>query len=137
MLALEMEKAAVKSFMGKMLREEILDVFEVRLVEISAATRISIEATTPAAWMGLRPMIFEIMKLSAKPRFMKIVFSLPNAEELHSNAAALFLNLVYENDNLTFTTASAQKEFALDKSIDIAWDEWIRQFFRGFPVKDR
>ncbi|MCL2841555.1 MAG: DUF5721 family protein [Defluviitaleaceae bacterium] len=137
MLALAMDKSAVKNFMGKMVREEILDAFEVRTVEISAATHISIEANPPTTWGELRPMIFEILKLSAKPKHMKIVFSRANAETLHTNAAALFLNLVYENDELTFTTASSQKEFALDKSIDIAWDDWIRGFFKDFPISDR
>jgi len=135
-----MDNSAVKNFMGKILREGIFDAFEVRTVEISATTRISIEAPTSTPWGELRPMIFEIMKLSAKPKHMKIVFSRPNAEEIHTNAAALFLNMVYENDGITFTTASAQKEFALNKEIDLAWDEYVRSFmnnFKDFPVRDR
>jgi len=135
MLALEMEQTIVKGFMGKLLREEIFDTFEARTVEIVAATRITIEGIT--AWAELRPMVYEIIKLSPKPKHMKIIFSHRDAQEIHINAAALFLNMVYENDSVTFTTASAQKEFALDKSIDIVWDEWIRKFLVGFSVKDR
>jgi len=135
MLALEMEQIAVKGFMGKLLREEIFDAFEARTVEIAVATRITIEGITP--WAELRPLVYEIIKLSSKPKHMKIILSYRNADEIHSNAAALFLNMVYENDGLTFTTASAQKEFALDKSIDIAWDEWVRGFLSGFPIQDR
>jgi len=146
MLALELDKAEVKGFMGKLLREGMFDGFEVRTVEIAAKTRVTIdgkleaeenEKTGFAMWEETRPLVYEIIKLSAKPRLVKIVFSWKG--EIHTNAAALFLNLVYENDSVTFTTAAAQKEFVLDKSLDIAWDEWVRGFFAktGVSVIDR
>jgi len=135
MLALEIEKTEVKLFMSKLLREELFDTFEIRSVEIATNTRISIDGTpeSPEAdfplWGEIRPLVYEIIKLCTKPRHVKIVFSKKDASEIHTNAAALFLNLTYENDSVTFTTASAQKEFILDKSLDTNWDEWIRSFF--------
>jgi len=147
MLALEMEKSEVKGFMGKLLREDLFDEFETRTVEIVATTKITIDGvleteeskTAFSSWGETRPLVYEIIKLCKKPRHMKIIFSYKNANEIHTNAAALFLNLIYENDCVTFTTATAQKEFALDKTLDTTWDDRVRVFFvkAGFVVKDR
>jgi len=156
MLALELEKTVVKAFMSKLLREELFDLFEARTLEITAAVKIIIDgANVPqddqpiteehsqpkrngfVLWNKLRPLVLEIIKLSAKPKHVKIVFAFPNPTEIHTNAAALFLNLSYENDGVTFTTATSQKEFALDKTLDAVWDEWIRNFFAQLPMRDR
>jgi len=157
MLALELDKTAVKGFMGKLLREELFDTYEVRTMEIAAPTRIAIDGAiiekAPGesegdvqvalkkaiftTWGVLRPLVYEIIKLSSKPKHVKIVFSHHSPQEVHTNAAALFLNFVYEKDAVSFTTATAQREFALDKSLDSTWDEWVRNFFSGMPVRDR
>jgi len=132
MLALEIEKSDVKSFMGKLLRENLFDGFEARLIEITTNTRITIDGaieSEAAMWSAMRPLIYEIIKLCPKPRQIKIVFAQKNPYEIHTNAAALFLNLIYENDNVTFTTATAKKEFTMDKILDNAWDNHIREFF--------
>jgi len=160
MIAVTMDTELVKGFMGRLLREDILDEFEVRGVEIGLNTRVSINGaieTTQseseedagtgkasaiyATWEAMRPLVYSIIKTSAKPRLVKIVFSY-KAQDIavvHGNAAALFLNMVYENDTVSFTTATAQKEFALDKSLDDSWDEWVRGFFtrKNIEVADR
>jgi len=159
MIAVTMEQQAVKGFMNRLIREDVLDAFEARACELVLNARISIngaleappategeEETRPQnlghiAWEDLRPLIFAIIKTGAKPKMIKIVFSYKaaQAKAIHPNAAALFLNMVYENDAVTFTTATAQREFALDKSLDDTWDEWVRGFFvqNGIVVADR
>jgi len=150
MLALELNNTEVRAFMGKLLREDIFDTFEVRSVEIATATRFNIDGTLEAeddkkpgfsTWGALRPVVFEIIKASPKPKHVKIVFSYraEGLDEIHSNAAALFLNFAYENDSVNFTTGTAQREFLFEKSLDIAWDEWVRGFFAnaGLVVSDR
>jgi len=155
MLALELEKSAVKAFMGQILREDIFDMFEVRSIEIATATRMnidgqltleaeeSVEDKKPgfSTWEALRPLVYAVIKTSPKPKYVKIVFSYMANEacEIHSNAAALFLNLTYENDAVYFTTGTAQREFLFEKSLDIAWDEWVKNFFvgNGLAVSDR
>ena len=160
MISVALDTTEVKGFMNRLLREEILDAFEVRGVELGLETRISINgAIEPPAdaaednpeqvrqnlgyttWEALRPLVFTIIKAGVKPRMIKIVFSCKplEAQAIHSNAAALFLNMVYENDSVAFTTATSQKAFALDKSLDDAWDEWVRVFFasKQITVTDR
>jgi hypothetical protein len=69
----------------------------------------------------------------AKPRYIKIVFAMSdeNARAVHENSAALFLNLVYENDEITLSTGSSQRSFSLDKSVGNAWDECIEGFLKA------
>jgi len=141
MLALELDKCDVKPFMGRLLREDTFDGFQVRSIELVTLTRVTIdgglESNGFAAWGILRPLVYSIIKASPKPRFIKIVFSYDG--EVHPNAAALFVNLTYENDSVTFTTATAQKEFAMDKTLDHAWDDWILRFFaqKGISILER
>jgi len=155
MLALELDKSTVKAFMAQLLRENVFNSFEVRSVEIETGTRLSIDGrheqeqapeaedikTGYTTWESLRPLVYAIIKASPKPKCMKIVFSYManGATEIHSNAAALFLNLTYENDAVYFTTGTAQKEFLFEKSLDTSWDEWVRNFFAqaGLVVGDR
>ena len=160
MIAVNLDATAIKDFMGRMLRQDLLDEFEVRGVEIGLNTRVSINGALEAAgeaasgepqngkapagyitWEALRPLVYSIIKTSAKPKLVKIVFSYKaqDAAAIHANAAALFLNMVYENDTVSFTTATAQKEFALDKSLDDSWGEWVRGFFvrKNIVVFDR
>jgi len=167
MIAVTMDPSTVKPFMNRLLKEDILDQFEVRAVEMALSTRISINGALEApsapaphedpesavgpeikpqnqgyiSWEALRPLIFAIIKTGAKPKSIKFVFSYKaqEAAAIHANAAALFLNMTYENDTVSFTTATAQKEFALDKSLDDSWDTWVRAFFvgKGITVMDR
>jgi len=134
MLALELNKDKVKPFMALLLREEMFDAFDARSVDITTTTRINIDGTADEglpAWGSLRPLVYTIIKTCGKPRYVKIIFSYKAAQisEIHTNAAALFLNMIYENDGVTFTTATAQKEFVLDKSLDATWDEWVMGYF--------
>ena len=152
MLALQLDPATVKAFMGQLLREALFDNFEVRSVEIITNLRVDIDGQLEAAqsdeakpgfttWEALRPLVYAIIKTSPKPKHVKVVFSYKAAEacDIHSNAAALFLNLVYENGQVSFTTGTAQREFLFEKTLDAAWDGWVTAFFEqaGLPVTDR
>ena len=160
MIAVTMDVNLVKGFMGRLLKEDVLDELEVRSAEIGIDTRVSINGAIeagesiseenerpvkPAAvystWEAMRPLVYSIIKTGAKPRLVKIVFSYKASDvaSIHANAAALFLNMLYENGTVSFTTATAQKEFSLDKSLDSSWDEWVRGFFvrKNIEVTDR
>jgi len=145
MLALVMEESAVKDFMGKLLREGIFNSFDVRNIEIATTIHISIDGVALdkekelSSWDDLRPLVYTIIKASTKPRFIKIAFFFQEPQSIHKNAKAVSLIMNYENDNITFTTATSQVEFVLDKSLDMAWDDWVRGFFlqKGITVSDR
>ena len=146
MLALKLGDDLVKGFMGRLLREDIFNDFKVRNVDILAKNRFSLDGEIAGSevkdfsmWNEVQPLVFEIVKQMGKPSVLKIVLSHKDPQKIHENASALFLNLMYENGNVNFTTATSQKAFALERTLDSTWDEWMRSFFGsiGIVVSDR
>ena len=146
MLAFRLDESKVKSFMGKLLKENIFCDFNIRSVDIVAKNRFSVdgeisggEAKGFSAWSEIQPLIFEVVKLMGKPSHFKIVLSFKEPMSVHENASALFLNIMYENGVVNFTTATAQKAFTLERTLDSTWDEWMRRFFvsGGIIVNER
>jgi hypothetical protein len=92
-------------------------------------------------WEQAKPIVMAIIKNGAKPQYIKIIFSADTetVNNMHNNAQALFLNMIYENNQVIFTTASSQKQFELDKSLDVNWDKWINSFFKhhNIPVHEQ
>ncbi|MCL2499405.1 MAG: DUF5721 family protein [Defluviitaleaceae bacterium] len=141
MLSLAIDTTAVKEFMNRLLREDGFDFFAVRNVELTLATFISVSGKLEnengdenksiryTTWGDIRSLVYDLIKRGTKPKLIKIIFSHPAPVEVHTNAAALFVNLTYEGDRVSFTTATAQREFALDKTLDAAWDDWMRKCF--------
>ena len=146
MLALELSEDLVKGFMGRLFREGIFNDFKVRSVDILAKNRFTIDGEVSGGetkdflmWSELQPLAFEIIKRMGRPSFLKIVLSHREPQTIHDNASALFLNLTYDGGRLSFTTATSQKAFALERTLDSTWDEWMRGFFSsiGIVVSDR
>ena len=146
MLALELGDDLVKGFMGRLLKEGIFNDFKVRSVDILAKNRFSLDGEVSGGeskdfsmWSEVQPLVFEIVKLMGKPSVMKVVLSHKEPQAIHENASALFLNLMYENGKVNFTTATSQKAFSLEKTLNSTWDEWVRSFFSsiGIIVTDR
>ena len=142
MIVLEMGEDMVKGFMGRLLKEDIFGEFRVRSVDVLAKNRFSIdgeyadgEARAFSHWKELRPLVFEIVRLMGRPGLMKIVFSHSEPAGVHENASALFLNLMYDGGRLSFTTATSQRAFALEKTLDQAWDGWVRGFFASISIE--
>lgn len=135
----------IKFFMNKLLKEDTFNLFEVRGVEIYSFTKFEIDgflepsllgaetsSRSYCTWQELKPYVFNIIKGNVKPRSIKIIFSLDTEKStsLHNNAAALYLNMHFVDETVTFTTGTSQKNFALDKSLDNIWEEYIRNFFK-------
>lgn len=93
-------------------------------------------------WAKLRPFCYEIIKGKKVPLRFKIVFALPkhlfgaflkkvdldmNPEDIN----ALFLNIGFQANKLTCTTAISLKSFSMDKSLENAWDEYINKFINS------
>ena len=145
----------VKNFMNKILREQCFDNFELRNVEILSFAKFDIDGkvnrkfmkleegeeaeeaeTFFCKWGKIKPYVFQFVKGKVKPSYMKFVISAPKEllEEVSDNAAALFLNFVFETDMVVCTTGTAQKNFALNKELDLAWEEYVKVFFRNIEI---
>jgi hypothetical protein len=137
----------LKNFMSKLLKEETFDKFEIRSAEILMHFGIEINGLLNKSllaedsanakrnyvfWEEVRPLIFSFIKGKVKPKTIKIVFSLTNEEleNLHKNAAACFINILFENDSVMITTAASEKTFSLDKSVIGCFDDFVVKFFK-------
>ena len=139
MQAFSIPEPQIKDFMQHLFAHDTFINFEVRGVvvhgftyfEISGEkTRLPDQEANYCTWEELRPYVRNIIKGTEKPRAMKIIFAQTAPESLNPNAAALFINMNYEGDKLTCTTATSQKQFDLNKAVDMEWDNWVRDFFR-------
>ena len=149
----------VRPFIRRVLREDLLDGWEVRGVELRSFTYFEISGLLEEAeenksnntgepdngesryryclWRDLRPYVDRIIANGGvKPRRLKIVFSLPTERtmDIHPNGAAFFLNFLYEGEDIVFTAASSEKKFSADRSADKAWDDYIKAFAEDWPV---
>ena len=91
-----------------------------------------------AAWEEVKPYIFQIMKGKHLPVSFQIVLraSQQTVEKLLSSSGSsllldqvegLFLNIHYNDENLTITTGSSYSLFTMDKSLELAFDEAIKK----------
>jgi len=139
MQAFSISEPHVKDFMQHLFAHDTFVDFEIRGIVVHGFTYFEIsgerarqpdEAASYCTWEELRPYVRNIIKGKEKPRAMKIIFARSSPESLHPNAAALFMNLTYEGDKLTCTTATSQKQFDLDKKVDTEWDSWVADFLK-------
>lgn len=148
MYAFYIDTKEVKEFMGCLLKGNGFDELEVFSLDVSTIANISIDGVINrefleeetdryyCTWAELKPVVYNIIKGKKAPVRMKIVMSAPRqlCQQLHSNCKTAFLNIIYENDIVTFTTGSSQINFSLDKAHEIAWNTYIEQFFKNLGI---
>jgi len=163
MLNLKIESGEVKSFMAALLMSDTFDFFEVRGADITTLTHFNISGQklltgAPAEssdddgdndnkpvkasyckWAEIRPFAHNIIKGGVRPSYLKIIFSMEPAEavKLHENSAAMYLNIMYNGEEVYFTSATAQRGFSLDKSLDHVWEDYLREFFKTNRINAR
>jgi len=142
MLALKVTNDELKNFMSKLLKEETFDFFEVRSAEISMHFNVKIDGflnkdllsddeqcteRSYILWSEARPLVFDFIKGKIKPKSIKVVLSLPKEEalNLHKNASAYFVNILFENDSVMITTAASEKVFSMDKSVISSFNDYV------------
>ncbi len=141
----------VKSFMGLLLTGNNFNVFDVTGIEIQSFIDFNIKGALNKSylendekekkfvnWSKVQPFVLSIIKGNKQPKKMVINFLLPQkyTDKLYENCSACFLNMKFENGEVVFTTGTSQKEFSLDKSLDILWNEYVLNFFvsKNIPV---
>lgn len=144
MLSINISGTEIKSFMNKLLKTDCFDRFDIRNFELDTFISYTINGKLNndyteeeknkqyCSWAELRPYVFGLIKGKIKPKCIKAVFSLNTDEtsEICDNAAAMFLNIIFREDSIYCTTATAQKNFSLEKKEDYIWEEYIKKFFK-------
>lgn len=134
-----------KKFMAMLLKENVFDLFELRNITITTFSTFEIDGRLNkdyfenkddikgdfCKWKDVKPFAFEIIKGNRLPKFIKLVLSADNetVSKISPQASALFINITFENNEITIITGSSTKTFTMDKRIDFMWDEYVEEFF--------
>ena len=138
-----------KHFMRQLLKETAFDRLLARSIVLRTAVLYEIDCTLDkdsfdtdevtekyASWEYMRPIIYSLLKGSRLPGYMKIILSPTpvSTEKIHTNAASLFINIIFENNTLTVSTGCSEKVFSMDKSVENTWDEYIYGFLKRHEI---
>lgn len=153
----------IKNFMSNLFVKDIFDSWLVSEITISTHTTFSINGKLNkefftdeelsdipnhenSSWQLLRPLCFELIRGSKTPLFMKLIFKLPkdDTEKLTASAGSsfapedvngLFINIKYEQGRLVITTGSSLKTFSPDRSLDEAFDQYVKSFLTQHSIE--
>lgn len=146
--------ADIKDFTAKLFVAETFDNFLVTEAEFVTAFRTSLDGHLTektedgreyVRWQQLRPLAFQIIKGKQLPHSFKIVLKL--SEENTANTLAslgiplsaeevggLFLNIRYENQQITCITGCSLRTFSLDRTLEKEWDKVLCRFLRHHQI---
>ncbi len=149
-----------KEFMNLLLRSEVFDNFLVSEATIHAAVKYEIDghinqnfyteeelrqkhldALTYLPYGQLRPVCFELIKGRHTPTYFKFILMLSPSNMQNtilasgssistSDISAIFLNILYQNNQLMLTTGVSYQTFILDKSFDKEWEKYAMNFLK-------
>lgn len=150
----------VKECMTKLLMSEVFDPFYFIEGEITTFNTFTIDGylkkeffdTNEAPdrefvlWKDVKEYCFSVIKGKRTPLNFKFVLGLskPNIEKLliqqeldfkPTDVRGLYINLKYDGEKLQCITGTAMNTFALDKSLDQAWDVMVQKFFTQKEIK--
>ncbi|MCL2396923.1 MAG: DUF5721 family protein [Defluviitaleaceae bacterium] len=128
----------VKGFMVKLLKEDAFDGFLLKNATIDTFARFEIyaaESETTAKWSDVRSYVFDVVKGNAAPKSIKIVLGGDTERTGIENAAALFINIHFENGKVNITTGLSKRSFSLDRTDDEKWDGMVMQFLDAAGIR--
>ena len=148
MLAFYCEGEDINKFMNFLLTDNTFDRFQFRSGEIMTRARFTIDGRYNrdydnstderpyCLWGEIRHNFLDLIKGKKLPAYIKLVLALDekSLSRLHENAQAAFINIIFEKNRVNFTTGSAQKNFSMDKSLDAAWEDMIKQYFSHLGI---
>ena len=93
-------------------------------------------------WKEIKPICYQIIKGSKTPLGFKFVFRLADADVnkfieqsglalKENDINGLFIHITFDGKRLTGIAASSLTAFSMDKSLDYAWDRFIKEFLKS------
>lgn len=160
MVALKIEEQ--KAFTSGLFLGELFDRFLVREVNITTFNSFTIDGRVRhgyysdeeleanqieefSAWKTLKPFCFSLIKGKRLPESFRIVFMLsPDEKEKFmesrvpgmspDSAGGLYLNVQYDNNEMTVVTGTSMNLFTLDRTLEREWDEGVKQFLKKHEI---
>ena len=99
-----------------------------------------------SSWKVLREFCLSIMKGKRTPLDFKLVFSLSQrdirrlirSKELDFDPGivqGLYLNFRFDGERLVCITGTSYRTFTMDKSLEQAFDQWVKEYFTGRGIE--
>lgn len=90
-------------------------------------------------WKEARPYVFQVIRGKRQPLSFKIILAFPEktvdfflqesgSSFLPEDIEGIYLNILFEPDNLRLTTGISCRIFSLDKSLEHCVDDHVKQF---------
>ncbi len=142
-----------KNCMSHLLLKETFDEFSIIEGEITTFNKFTIDGYIQkdfyeeapehafSYWKDLREFCFNIIKGKRTPLNFKFILSLAKKDFENflvsqkiqgfqpDNIQGLYLNFKYDGTNLQCVTGTSMNLFTLDKSVEKAWDEYVKNLF--------
>lgn len=151
----------IKEFVGKLLSDEYLSSMLLYQAELKNATFLSIDGKINedfydnkeeiperkyATWEEVKGVFFQAMRGQKLPVSFKVVLMpSPSVTEkiieryglniVASNISAMNLNIYYDRSEMTVTTGTSLKIFSLDRSVDEAWEDYVKKMFTAIGIE--
>ena len=132
-------------FMNCLLKQTLFDPFEVREVTLHTSYKMHLDGRRNTdfydheeleglseylSWCELKPHVYEHIKGTKSPTYLKIILSTPpsKTKEISDEASTFFLNISYKEGAISCITGTAYTSFSLDKTPEQTWDQKMTQF---------
>ena len=160
MVALKIEEQ--KAFTSGLFLGELFDRFLVREANIITFNSFTIDGRVRhgyysdeeleenqieefSAWKVIKPICFSLIRGKRLPESFRIVFMLsPDGKEKFveqhvpgmspDSVGGLYVNVLYENNEMTVVTGTSLNVFTMDKTLEREWDESVKQFLKKHEV---
>lgn len=160
MLALKITD--IKGFMSKLLIKDTFHSFYLSEATISTFSTLNIDGKINKSfftdeeleglcgrqysyWKEIQPYCFNFVKGTKTPTSMKIIYALPPAEISNlleasrlnytlADIEGLFINFKYFDSAITCVTGTSVRIFSMDKSLDEAFDQYIKQYLLSHEI---
>jgi hypothetical protein len=148
----------VKSFMSKLLMQDVFDFLLLREMELQTFTGFTVsgrlnedffseeeldarQEDRSILWSDIRAIVFSMIKGNKAPLSLKIVFQLPKKQSKQlvqklagrlsmEELGGLFMNIRFEKGELRMITGTAIKTFTLDKTLEQEWDIEVKNMLQ-------
>lgn len=154
----------IKDFMNKLLRTEIFDHFLLQESTITQNVTYTINGQIKKEFYSkeeleelhltdyrflpfsmLRANCFDLIKGKKTPLSFRFVFLLSpenmkktirsiDSTYMPSDVTGMYVNLKYQNQQLTLTTGISYRIFSTDKTLETEWDNMIMKFLKQHQI---
>ena len=97
----------------------------------------SLASPSYSQWSKIKPVCFGLIKGNKVPTSLKIIFLLSEGDTSQlagqtdinpEDINGLFINIRYSDSGLTLVTGTSVRTFTLDKSLEHAFDSYVKVF---------